>query len=64
MTVAMTYLHNGYEVLLLTDELHAQWYVSLSDGTSQKLLTCLGCAHGLRIFDETVDRIRKDKWLN
>jgi len=59
-TPVMQYIEEGYNISLITDELRCQWFVMVND----KLLPCLGCQHGLDMFDGCVNKIREERTMN
>ncbi len=60
----MTFTQYPYDVSLLTDEGHCQWFVMMQQGTFIKFLAALGCSHGLDLFDFCVEKIRDKGWVN
>ena len=64
LTPVMQYAELGYDVSLLTDELHCQWFVMVRRGTEAKFLACVGCVHGLDLFDMCVQKVRNNQWLS
>ena len=56
----MQYSEGNKEVKLLVDDSLCLWFVSVNEKTIQ----CLGCQHGLSMFDKCVDRIREERIMN
>jgi len=55
LTPVMCFSEGPNNISLLTDESRCQWYVVVND----KMLPCLGCQHGLDMFDVCMTMVRK-----
>jgi hypothetical protein len=62
----MQYIQPPYDILLVTDEARVEWFVMVGrEGEGAvKAIRCVGCHHGLDVFDMAVNHIRNLRLLN